>query len=156
MKTKIALFLSAILTAFVVAVLSGVVNKVTSASPANSSAPVQAAAQQDATTTLDQPTPTDLPTAILQTSIDPIKAATLAAQAINRQDVYSVETSTYNGVNAYKVVFSSGDVVYVGFDAQVLALTKSQPAVVANAPATNPPARSSSHFSEGRDHEGGD
>ena len=161
MNPKIALFLSATLTAFVVATLSGVVNKVISTPPANTIVPVQVAAQPSATVTLEQPT--DLPAPTMQTPLSPEQAATLAAQAINRQDVYSVETSTYNGVDAYKVVFSSGDVVYIGFDSQVLAKTQIQPVVV-SAPATNPSVRSNNNGGnrggsgehDGGEHEGGD
>ena len=139
MNPKIALFLSTTLTAFVVATLSGVVNKVTSVSALD---PTPAVVQQVATATLEQPTdqPTDLPTATTVSSPDPMQAATLASQAINRQDVYSVETFAYKGVDAYKVVFSSGDVVYIGMDGQVLEKTKLK-AVVANVQATTPPKK---------------
>jgi uncharacterized membrane protein YgcG len=66
-----------------------------------------------------------------------LDAVTLASQAINRKDVYSVESSTYKGVDAFKVVFTSGDVVYIGLDSTVLSKTKLQ-AVVANLPAAKP------------------
>jgi hypothetical protein len=138
MNPKIAIFLSTTLTAFVVATLSGVVNKVTSTPPINTSAPTQVVVEQIATATLEQPT--DLPTPTMQTPLGPEQAAALAAQAINRQDVYSVEISTYKGVDSYKVVFSSGDTVYIGFDSQVLAKTKPQPVVV-NVQATQTPKR---------------
>jgi hypothetical protein len=164
MNPKIALFLSATLTAFVVATLSGVVNKVTSVS-ASDATPVQAVVQQVATATLEQPT--DLPAPTAQQPLGPEQAAALAAEAINRQDVYSVETSTYNNVDAYKVVFSSGDVVYIGMDSLVLAKTKLQPAVV-NVQATNPPKKNrnngggdsqtsnSQPRNNGGEHEGGE
>jgi uncharacterized membrane protein YgcG len=168
MNPKIALFLSATLTAFVVATLSGVVNKVTSVSASNAT-PVQAVVQQVATATLEQPT--DLPAPTSQQPLGPEQAATLAAEAVNRQDVYSVETSTYNNVDAYKVVFSSGDVVYIGMDSLVLAKTKLQPAVV-NVQATKPPKKNRNNGGDsqasnsqpsnnggdngGGDHEGGD
>ena len=136
MNPKITLFLSVTLTAFVVAILSGIVNKVTSTPPVYAMAPVQV--QQAATATLEQPTATDLPLPTEQTLLSPEQAAALAAQAINRQDVYSVETSTYNGVDAYKVVFSSGNIVYIGLDSQVL--TKAAPKqVVVSVPATKKP-----------------
>ena len=162
MNPKIALFLSTTLTAFVVAILSGVVNKVGSAPSTNATIPTQAAVvQQLATATLEQPT--DLPAPTAQPALDPIQATTIASQAIGREDAYSVETSTYNGVDAYKVVFSSGDVVYVGFDSQVLAKTKLQPVVV-NVPATDTPKKhkdKSDNQSSGNsvgehEHEGGD
>jgi hypothetical protein len=133
MNPKIALFLSTTLTAFVVATLSGVVNKVTTTDVKNT--PTQAVVQQVATVAFEQPT--DLPAPTAQTAIDPLQATTIASQALGHNDVYSVETSTYKGVDAYKVVFSSGDVVYVGLDAQILETTKLKPVVV-NVPAPEP------------------
>lgn len=135
MNPKISLFLSATLTAFVVATLAGVVNQVSRVS-ASEVPVVQAAA------TLELPTavPTDLPTAtdVPQEPLSPEQAVALAAEAIGRQDVYSVETTVYETVEAYKVVFSSGDIVYIGADAQVLAITKLQPVVVNVEPTPKP------------------
>jgi hypothetical protein len=137
MNSRIALFLSASLTAFVLATLAGVAGKVTSTpAAALENASSQVAAQASATL---EPSPTDLPaTATEAGPVDPQTAANLAAEAINRQDVYSVETSTYEGAEAYKVVFSSGDVVYIAPDGTVLTTTKLQPVVV-SVPATKPP-----------------
>lgn len=55
----------------------------------------------------------------------------MAATVLNQQDVYSVENSTVNGVAAYKVVFSSGQVAFVGLDGQMLSITQIPPVVVA-------------------------
>ena len=136
MNPKNALFLSASLTAFVVAVLFGVVTKVTNSNPqAAAAAPAaQVVAAQNTATSQ----PTDLPAPTAQVPPTPDEAAALAAAAINRQDVYSVETTTYQGVEGYKVVFSSGDVVYIGLDKLVLAKTKLQPAVVSVVPTQAP------------------
>jgi hypothetical protein len=176
MNSRIALFLSASLTAFVLATLAGVAGKVTSAPAAEvQNASAQVAAQASATLA---PLPTDLPpTATESGPVDPQTAANLAAEAINRQDVYSVETSTYEGAEAYKVVFSSGDVVYIAPDGTVLTMTKLQPVVVSVPPTKKPPKvrdnnnnnnnsasssqssgegeHESEHQSEG-EHEGGD
>jgi hypothetical protein len=147
MNPKVVLFLSTTLTAFVVATLSGVVNKVTSMPAANTVAPGQAVVQQAPTATLEQPT--DMPAPTAQLPLGPEQAAALAAQAISREDIYSVETSTYNGVEAYKVVFSSGDIVYIGLDSQVLAKTKLQPVVV-NVAATKPPKKNRNNGGDGQ------
>jgi hypothetical protein len=53
-------------------------------------------------------------------SVAPQDAASIAAKALNRTDLYSVELATYQGVQAYKVTFSSGDIVYVSLTGQVL------------------------------------
>jgi hypothetical protein len=72
--------------------------------------------------------PTFIPT--LPTQLTPQQAAQVAALTIGRTDLYSVETSTWNGLQAYLVTFSSGDLVYVSPEGQILEITKIQPAVV--------------------------
>ncbi len=127
MNPKNALFLSASLTAFVLSVLFGVVTKISNTTA--QAATVEAVAVQATAVatlapipTLEQPT--DLPVPTAQLPPTPDEAALLAATAINRQDVYSVEASTYKGTEAYKVVFSSGDIVYIGMDKLVLSKSK--------------------------------
>jgi len=72
------------------------------------------------------------------------EAAAVAANVLNQQDVYSVESSSVNGVSAYKVVFSSGQVAFVGLDGQLLSITQIQPVVVAqnNVALPSKPSRS--------------
>ena len=55
----------------------------------------------------------------------------MAASILNQQDIYSVESAPFNGVDAYKVVFSSGQVAFIGLDGQILSITQIQPVVVA-------------------------
>ena len=59
--------------------------------------------------------------------ISPQAAADVASQFLDRTDAYSVQLAEYNGVQAYKVTFSSADVVYISLDGQVLG---SEPAPV--------------------------
>jgi hypothetical protein len=135
MNPKNALFLAATLTAFVLATLFAVVNKVTTT-------PIEAAAApavQNTATSTDQPT--DMPSATAQSQLGPEEAAKLAAEAISRTDVYSVESFSYNGADTYKVVFSSGDIVYVGMDRQVVDTAKLQAVAVYSAPAVVPAAK---------------
>jgi uncharacterized protein YpmB len=47
-------------------------------------------------------------------------AADIASRYLNRSDAYSVQLAAYNGVPCYAVTFSSGDVVYVSLEGQVL------------------------------------
>ena len=127
MNMKIALFLSATLTAFALAVLFGVVTHISSAQPV-----VAGAAPTDPAANVSLVAPTaDAP-------LSPDQAAALAAAAINRQDVYSVETSTYQGLDCYRVVFSSGAVVNIGLDRQVLAVSTLQTVAASPSP-TQPP-----------------
>ena len=48
------------------------------------------------------------------------QAAMVASEFLQRTDAYSVQLVEYNGVQAYKVLFTSGDVVYVSLEGQVL------------------------------------
>ncbi len=139
MNPKKALFLSTVLTTFVIAILFGVYSKITKTSTqvASLTAPV-ALADNTAASVAEQPT--SVPSAAAPTIVTPDLAASLAARAINRQDVYSVETSSYLGVDAFKVVFSSGDVVYIGLDQQVFATEKLQPVIVTVANVAPAPA----------------
>jgi hypothetical protein len=52
--------------------------------------------------------------------VSPEQAAQIAAISLGQSAIYSVESASYNGVSAYKVTFSSGDVAYVSMDGQVL------------------------------------
>jgi hypothetical protein len=90
-----------------------------------------------------QPTP-------LPAGITPQQAAQVAGSYIHRTDAYSVESVSTNGATAYKVTFSSGDVVYVSTVGQVISV---QYAPRASAPAS---ARQSSGEHENESEHGGD
>jgi hypothetical protein len=60
---------------------------------------------------------TPAPTA---TALTPQQAAQIASSYLGRTDLYSAETTTFNGSSAYLVTFSSGDLVYIGMDGHVL------------------------------------
>lgn len=113
MLPKKTLLISAVMTAFVLSMLGGVA--VALKQPATPATVVAAAAA--------------LPT--VTAALTPQEAAALAASVLNQQDVYSVESAPYNGADAYKVVFSSGQVAFVGLDGQILSITQIQPVVVA-------------------------
>ena len=55
-----------------------------------------------------------------QVQISPRDAANLAAAAMERGDAYSVELGEWNGVPAFKVTFSSGDVAYISLAGEFL------------------------------------
>ena len=144
MLPKKTILISAVLTAFVLSMLGGVAMALKQ--PA---APAVAAV-----------------TSTVTVSLSAQEAATVAANVLNQQDIYSVESAPYNGVDAYKVVFSSGQVAFVGLDGQILSITQIQPIVVAQnnfAPAqtssgsSQAPAASPSNSGQGNgEHEGGD
>ena len=100
---KSSLFISTILTVFVLAILAGTVTAYRSLTNLG----VQA----------QQPAPV---TEVVQNQISPEQAAQLAAQYWGRNDLYSVESTSVKGMDAYKVTFSTGDVVFVSPAGQVI------------------------------------
>jgi uncharacterized membrane protein YgcG len=70
--------------------------------------------------------PTAIPTT--QSVLVPGDAAALAAKFLNRTDLYSIELSSYNSSQVYKVVFVSGDVAYVSMSGQVVGVVMATPA----------------------------
>jgi hypothetical protein len=99
---KSSLFISTILSVFMLAILAGAVSAYRSFS-GSVLQPVQLApAVQTA-----------------QNLVSPEQAAQLAAQYWGRNDLYSVESTVVRGMDAYKVTFSSGDVVYVSTTGQI-------------------------------------
>jgi hypothetical protein len=127
MKPKSALFISAMLTTFVLAVLASLVSAFSGGK--TDTATVAATPTQEAAVALVLPTQPEA-TATQPAQVGPEQAASLAAQYMNKTDVYSVESTTYNGANAYKVIFSSGDIVYIGLDGSLLLTTKLTPVTV--------------------------
>ena len=90
-------------------------------------------------------------------ALTPQEAALVAANFMGRTDLYSVEVAVWNGMNVYKVTFSSGDVVYVSMDGQVLGNEPPQTVFVSSNTdgGGNTVNRSSSH-EESESHEGHD
>jgi hypothetical protein len=156
---KSTLFISAALTAFVLVMLAGVVTAFKNIPVASqvAAAPV-AAVTAEALPTAVPELPTSVPT-LAPTPVSPQDAAGIAAQFMNKQDVYSVETATLDGANVYKVTFSSGDIVYVGLDGKVISTTKLQPVVVTNVDPTPKPHKKNNNNNNGGgggDHDGGE
>jgi hypothetical protein len=112
-----AFFISIVLTVFAAAMLSGIFTiykglKNTATQTAQVTSPVLAAPagtnQQSVQPTTTQVTPTD--------------AAIIAARYLGQQDVYSVEAAVMDYMNVYKVTFSSGNIVYVSLDGQIISV----------------------------------
>jgi len=87
---------------------------------ANQSLQAQLNAMQSAQSAQSAPTATA--PAPMPTTVTPEEASRIAARYLNRTDLYSVESAQFNGVSAYLVTFSSGDIVYVGSDGQILSV----------------------------------
>jgi len=111
---KNTMFISAAITAFVLAMLAGVV------SAYNGISSLKLQSQPGATS---QPVAMSIAITPTASAVNVQDAETIASQYINRTDLYSIELADVNGTQAYKVTFSSGDIVYVGLDGQVLKAT---------------------------------
>jgi hypothetical protein len=159
---KSTLFISAVLTTFMLAVLFGVASAYQSIVKSTQPSVAQAQAAEPAATTVDQMVSVSAPTQA--TTITPEAAATLASQVINRTDLFSAEITQLDGVDVYLVTFSSGDIVYVSLDGQILSISKlpvtivSQPSHHGGNGGNNQPAPSNNGGSNGEgggEHEGG-
>ena len=118
---KSTLLLSAILTAFTLAILVGTASAYREI--ANLKQPVVAAAMEEAPVQeiTDQTLAPAAPLAALLSAED---AAAIASKVMGRTDLYSVETTQLDGVDAFLVTFSSGDLVYVGMDGEILLVSE--------------------------------
>jgi hypothetical protein len=144
---KSTLFISAILTTFMLAVLFGVVSAYQ-----NSLGLTQEVAVQSPPTAMVQVVAP--PTPIQVTNITPEEAAAIASKVLNRTDLYSVEAAQLEGVATYLVTFSSGDLVYVGMDGQVLSISKLAVTVVTLPNSTG--GNGNNNHSDDGDHEDDD
>ena len=112
---KKALFLSIAITTFVLVIIGGVFSVYKAF--ANSAEPVaQGHPVSQVVSTLTAPAAAS--SAVQQ--VTPKQAAAIAAEYLGRKDVYSIESAVLNAVTVYKVTFSSGDIVYVGLEGQIL------------------------------------
>lgn len=121
------ILIAAGLTAFILVILAGLALNFRSNNPDG----------QDNKADLLQDTPTDAPTPVV-TPVTHQEAAMIAANYLGQTDIYSVEMAEQNGTNVYKVVFSSGQIVYVSLDGQVLGSESPTPVAI-SIPATSIP-----------------
>ena len=115
---KSTMFISAALTTFMLAVMFGVASAYQKI--VQSGVPTEAA-QQQAQPVADITVGTSS-TVAGAVSIE--QAADLASNVIGRTDLYAAENAQLDGVNAYLVTFSSGDIVYVSLDGKILSISK--------------------------------
>ena len=132
---KSTLFISAALTTFILAILAGAASAYQSVVNKNQLADIQTEVKPQVQTVANPLQVTSTP----QEIITPEQAAELASKVLGRDDLYSVEPADLDGVQTYLVTFSSGDLVYVGLDGQILSVSKIQQQVVISvAPASAP------------------
>lgn len=113
---KSTMFISAALTTFMLAVMFGVASAYQKI--VQTGVPTEAA-QQTQSTDVTFGTSSTVAGAV---SIE--QAADLASNVIGRTDLYAAENAQLDGVNAYLVTFSSGDIVYVSLDGKILSISK--------------------------------
>jgi hypothetical protein len=130
---KSTIFISAVLTTFALVMLYGVVSAYQSMSKLPEATPVPT----DTATSV--PDPTLEPTATqAPVFVTPEQAAQLAAQVVSNPNLLSAESSSVNGINAYKITFTNNDVVYVGLDGQILGVQIAPVVVNVSAPVVQP------------------
>lgn len=131
---KSTLFVSALLTVFLMATMFGVVsayqqvvksNNIASAQPT----PQKVLSQAVSINLAPVPTETALPAPKIVTAEE---ATTIAVEFLGDPSVFSVEVVDYQGIPTYLVTFSSGDLVYVSSTGVVVANEKLQPVYVAS------------------------
>lgn len=114
-------FISAMLTTFVLVTLASVVYAYRSLALSGWSTAPSADSQASALPPASAP-PVQMPS--------PQEIAAQVADRFNRNDLYSIELANFNGIQTYKVTFSAGDAAYVSLMGQVIALVPPPPPVV--------------------------
>jgi len=122
---KSTLFISAALTAFMLAVLFGVVSAYQSVVGSTELAAQPESSEMavvESQPVVVVPSTQEIPAPVV--NLTPEAAAALAGKILGRTDLYSVEVTQFEGVDAYLVTFSSGDLVYISLDGQILSISK--------------------------------
>ena len=113
---KSTMFISAALTTFMLAIMFGVASAYQKI--VQTGVPTEAAQQTQSTDVTFGTSST------VAGSVSIEQAADLASNVIGRTDLYAAENAQLDGVNAYLVTFSSGDIVYVSLDGKILSISK--------------------------------
>lgn len=145
-------FISAVLTAFVLATLAGVVYAYKNLPALNTDTSNTTPQLSGGLQSVSLPPATPASTAAAQV-VYPQQAADIAANYLKRTDLYSVELADFNGVQTYLVTFVSGDTVYVSMTGQVLSAVPPQ-VITYSAPATKKQSNGGGTHGGG-EHEGG-
>jgi hypothetical protein len=120
---KSTLFISAVLTTFVMAMLAGVASAYQKMTEADQIAATAPETQPEAKAIANY-IPAATPTEVQPVNWTPEEASALAAQVLGHDDLYSVEVADLDGETVYMVTFSSGDLVYINLDGQIRSIGK--------------------------------
>ena len=113
---KSTIFISAVLTTFALVMLYSVASAYRSSRTA---VEVAAPTVESTATLAPEPTTQAVPTKV---ALSAVQAAQMATQVLGNSSLLSAESSNLNGVDAYKIIFTNNDVVYVGLDGQILSV----------------------------------
>lgn len=139
---KSTLFVSAMLTVFLMATMFGVASAYQQAVNGNSKflsrTPDKIASQSINPVSMPISMVGNAPVAVeVSQTVTPEEATLVAVDYLGNPEVYSVEVVDYEGTSAYLVMFSSGDMVFVSATGEILATDELQPVIVAAPPANN-------------------
>lgn len=112
---KSTVFISTVLTTFALVMIYGVVSAYR-----NVSTSMEVAALPENTATLEPAMESTVVSGTAIPMVTALQAAQLAAQVMGNNNLLSAESASVNGVDAYKIIFTNNDVVYVGLDGQIL------------------------------------
>jgi hypothetical protein len=120
---KSTIFISAVLTTFALVMLYSVASAYRSSRNAVEVTPPTV---EPSATLAPEPTTEAVPT---KAAFSALQAAQVATQVLGNSSLLSAESSNINGVDAYKIIFTNNDIVYVGLDGQILSV-QVEPVVV--------------------------
>lgn len=153
------LLISAALTAFILVIATSIASAYqrvnatleTVKADATSAASVEVV-QQVEQTTITSPVATEE----IQVMLTHQEAALLAANFLEQTDLYSVENIIWEGTDAYKVVFTSGDTVYIGMYGDILGTEAAPVTVITTTNNTSGARPASNNTSNGSHHDDDD
>ncbi len=126
------LLISAALTAFILVIVTSIASAYQRVSATldtvNADATAAARVEADAARQAEPIAVASVATEEIQVTLTHQEAALVAANFLEQTDLYSVENVIYEGIDSYKVVFSTGDTVYVGMSGDILG-TEAAPVV---------------------------
>jgi hypothetical protein len=125
MMRKSTIFISTVLTTFALVMIYGIVSAYRGISNVTE---VSASAIDTATA------PPTTEATFTPTILTPEQAAQMAVQVVGNSNLLSAESSSINGVDAYKITFTNNDIVYVGLDGQILGVQVAPVVVNVSAP----------------------
>lgn len=143
------LLISAVLTAFILVMGTGIASAYQRVNASIEAVKVNATANAARVENVQPVVDNVSANAVVQTTLTHQDAALIAANFLGQTDLYSVENAVWEGTDAYKVVFSSGDVVYINMNGDVIGTEAPETVVVIESasPAGSTNARSATNNS---------